>query len=274
MTIDTLKEKVLDWDRRHTKGRFWLLKNAPSYQAYRKVIRMTERPVLIGGCGRSGTTLLLSLVSVFRRIYAIPKETCSFCWAHYPNGPEPPPVFHICRIYRHLLAEDLTNKTHRWAEKTPKNVHSVGRLLKYFGEGLRFINIVRDGRDVVTSRHPSEEKRYWVSPERWIEDVSAGRKYEGHDQVLTIQYEDLTADYMSVMETVADFLDEPFDQDEFSRYPETSSLQSSDAWFKDAQDVHSKSVRRWEEPEHREIVDQLLNMPDARRLLRHYDYIE
>jgi hypothetical protein len=274
MTIGALKENILDADRRYTKGRLWLLKNAPSYQAYRKVIRMTERPILIGGCGRSGTTLLLSLVSVFRRIHAIPKETCSFCWAHYPDGPEPPPVFHICRIYRHLLANSLPNAAHRWAEKTPKNVQSIGRLLDYFGKGLRFINIVRDGRDVITSRHPSEQQRYWVAPERWVEDVSAGQKYEEHGQVLTIRYEDLTNDYMSIMERIATFLDEPLNQDAFSRYPETSSVQSSDAWFKDAQDVHSKSVRRWEDPEHSEVVAQLLDIPEARRLLEHYDYIE
>ena len=235
---------------------------------------MTKRPVLIGGCGRSGTTLLLSLVSVFSRIHAIPGETCSFCWAHYPNGPEPPPTFHICRIYRSLLSGNLSGGSRRWAEKTPKNVQAIDRLLDYFGEGLRFLNIVRDGRDVITSRHPSEEERYWVAPERWVTDVSAGLEYEDHDQILTIRYEDLTENYMSVMQRVADFLGEPFEKERFSRYPETSSVQSSDAWFKDAQDVHRNSVRRWEQPEHSEVVNRLLEMPKARRLLKHYDYLE
>jgi hypothetical protein len=169
--------------------------------------------------------------------------------------------------------EDLPDSTWRWAEKTPKNVQSIGRLLNYFDESLRFVNIVRDGRDVVTSRHPSEEERYWVPPERWVADVSAGQEYEDHNQVLTVRYEDLTGDYMSVMETISDFLDEPFNEDAFSRYPETSSVKSSDAWFEDAQDIHRNSVRRWEKPQHREVVEQLLDIPEARRLLKQYNYI-
>jgi hypothetical protein len=167
----------------------------------------------------------------------------------------------------------VSNEARRWAEKTPKNVKSIGRLLNYFGGGLRFINIVRDGRDVVTSRHPSEEEKYWVSPKRWVEDVSAGLEYEDHDQVLTVRYEDLTADYMSVMETISDFLGEPFYEEAFSQYPKTSAITSNAAWADSAQEVHQESVRRWERSEHKEIVNELLAIPKAGPLLKHYKYL-
>lgn len=271
-TGDKLKKSIYDWDRSYLEGRLWLLRNAPSFQSYQKVRQMTKRPILIGGCGRSGTTLLLSLLSVHPNIYAIPKETCAFCWAYYPDGPSPPPIFRIHRIYRRLLQSSDLEDQQRWAEKTPKNVQSIGRLLDYFGDGLRFLNIVRDGRDVVTSRHPVDEKGYWVPPKRWVNDVSAGVAYEDHEQVLTIKYENITEDYMSVMRSVCNFLDEPFHNKRFSKYPETSAFNSSIAWSTTAKNVHQGSVHRWKKPEHKEVVDELLNIKRANDILKHYKY--
>lgn len=234
---------------------------------------MTERPILIGGCGRSGTTLLLSLMSVHPEIFTIPEETCSFCRSHYPDGPDPPAEFNINGIYWRLLESDIPSSCHRWVEKTPKNVQVIDRLIGYFGKGLRFLNIVRDGRDVVTSTHPSDEENYWVSPERWVEDVSAGKRLECHDQVLTVRYEDLTSDYISTMRTVMNFVGESFPEVKFVDYPKTSSLQTSQAWSGSAQNVHTRSVRRWKQPDHVEVVNRLLDMPQAQELLRHYNYL-
>ena len=70
-----------------------------------------------------------------------------------------------------------------------------GKVLEEFRERVKIIHIVRDGRDVVLSRHPVDTARHWISPSRWVEDVSAGLSFEGHPQVLTIRYEDLVKEY-------------------------------------------------------------------------------
>jgi len=51
----------------------------------RKLSR-TRRPIVIGGCARSGTSLLLSLLSCHPQIIAIPVETQTLCpTAYYPR---------------------------------------------------------------------------------------------------------------------------------------------------------------------------------------------
>jgi hypothetical protein len=40
---------------------------------------LPQKPIIIGGCARSGTTLLLSVLSCHPNIYAIPDETYTFC---------------------------------------------------------------------------------------------------------------------------------------------------------------------------------------------------
>ena len=43
-------------------------------------------PIVIGGCGRSGTTLLTSLLSSYNQLYVIPCETSLLCPGCYgPN---------------------------------------------------------------------------------------------------------------------------------------------------------------------------------------------
>jgi hypothetical protein len=76
-----------------------------------------SEPVIIGGCGRSGTTLLSAMIDA---------HPLFFC------GPES-----------------------RWSEKTPGNVRVLDRIFEYFPRA-RFIHVIRDGRDVVcsTRTHP------------------------------------------------------------------------------------------------------------------------
>jgi hypothetical protein len=269
--LSFLRESLQQWDRNYFRGRLYLLKNVSNWRRYRRILQMSRRPVLVGGCGRSGTTLLLSLLSVHPNLYVIPEETGAFCMDLYTGGETT--ELRMDMLYNHLLATDASFEgRNRWCEKTPMNVHAVDPLLDYFGTEMRFLHIVRDGRDVVTSRHPKKPNTYWVSPERWIRDVQAGRDAERHLQVMTVQYEELVADHIPVMKSICAFIDEPF-TDAFLDYPDTAELQENVAWFSEASDVHSDSVQRWKKPEHRDVVRQLLNHEQGRELLEYYDYL-
>lgn len=273
--ISFIKKKILGVDRNVLGGRLFLTRKLCLGKSFRQIIRMNSNPIFIGGCGRSGTTLLLSLVSVNPHIYAIPEETRAFSMGGYPpeNKIDRSLDPYIDFIYSKFMRDyTIKYKFERWCEKTPMNIHFIDKIFEYFGSGTQFINIVRDGRDVITSRHPSNPNSYYVSPNRWVRDVKAGLNFETHPRVLTVRYEDLTADYMSTMKTVFDFLEVEF-PDRMKEYPESSQFAESKAWFAKARPISTASQGRWKDDEHKGVVETLMSMPEAVKLLSHYSYI-
>jgi hypothetical protein len=265
------KELLAYIDRNYLKGRYYLLRKAKNIQEYKRVLAMSKRPIFIGGCGRSGTTLLLSLLSSLPEVFAIPEETGAFCRLDYSEvKPEKSDIL-INRIYDKILNNSKSINKTRWCEKTPKNIHRIKEIQKYFNGKARFINIVRNGRDVITSKHPTKTEAYWVSPQRWINDVAAGYKYKNDPAVLTIRYEDLVEDFKTVMKKVCAFIDEPYTK-ALEQYPNSAEVQMNRAWFSGAEKVHSKSVNRWKDIEHREVINELLNNKQAIELLAFYGY--
>ena len=65
---------------------------------YRK---LTRPPVIVGGCERSGTTLLLSILSSHPAIQAIPVETWAFCFRTPYRGAGEHTI-RMSRLYRCL----------------------------------------------------------------------------------------------------------------------------------------------------------------------------
>lgn len=270
-----MKSLFRTFDRRVTKGRLFLLWRGTGRRRYRTILQMAENPILVGGCRRSGTTLLLSLLSVHPDIYAVPYETTAFSPGCYGEQVDLGEAFYIDFLYDHLQREDVALEEYeRWCEKSPMNVRFADRALDYFGDKARFLHIVRDGRDVITSRHPNAPDRYFVPPARWVTDVSHGRRIEDDSRVLTIRYEDLVEDYLSVMRKICTFIGERFPEDALDAYPESAQFQESSAWFATAREVNASSVGRWKEQEHQDVVEELLDKPTAVELLTHYGYIE
>lgn len=89
----------------------------------------------------------------------------------------------------------------------------MDNIFDYFREGLRFIHIVRDGRDVITSRQPKKPSKYYVSSERWINDVSAGLNYKDDDRLLMIKYENLVRNYSEIIKKKCEFIGVDFAQE-------------------------------------------------------------
>jgi len=262
----------------------FLRKSMPP-DAARKYLEMGRQPIVIGGCGRSGTTLLLSVLSCHPHIFGIDVETRALCPGAYQDDTEGkrnadgsvvPFTYPIMRrIYEYLFQNEdrIAASATRWCEKTPKNILCLAGILDYFGKDVRFINIVRDGRDVISSRHPSNPGEFWVSPERWIAEVTAGLKYEGNPQVLTIRYEDLILDYEKTVREICLFIGEEF-SDAFLSYPNSTSVKKSMAWSEPAIGIHAKSIGRWNEECFKDRVAALLANQKAVNLLKHYHYLD
>jgi Sulfotransferase family len=226
--------------------------------------------IIIGGCARSGTSLLLSLLSCHPRLYCYPVESQAFCARSYGA-----PLAEESRARSELEHEISKVERHAdiqaWCEKTPKNVMHFSELLVRFGNDARLIHIVRDGRDVVTSLHPRAPDSCWVSPERWKNDVEAGLRHAMHDQVLTLRYEDLIRDSERVMRRVCSFVELDYGP-WFRSYPVTANILAADAWFHPAVALHDHSIDRWKKSVWHYRAMKLEADPAARRLLRRLGY--
>lgn len=242
-----------------------------------KILAMSQKPIIIGGCGRSGTTLLLSILSCHPNIWCIPHETTALCpdafhGIEYNKNPDLNMPFETWKIFEYLIKEPIPIFCTRWCEKTPRNVLYFKRILAYFGEGVRIIHIVRDGRDVITSRHPLKPDTFWVPPARWIQDVSAGKSFENHPQILTIRYEDLLREYEKTVKKICLFVEEDFHPN-FLSYPESAKIQESVAWHEPVRKISTRSIGRWQKPEYAERIASLVADPKAVELLKYYGYL-
>lgn len=201
---------------------------------------MLQSPFFIVGCGRSGTTLLRTMINhhsllaipleslfitdylsakkdvtpaTFRRLIATEYELQE--WGiTFPDG-----AFDGC-----VTAQDFIDRAHEWyvkehgkrywGQKTPRFVR-FGALLKRHYPHARFINVVRDPRAVVSSLIASNvhNSNALYGARRWRRDVEAGLKLEQDypTDVLRIRYEDLVADTETTLRAVCDFLEIDFE---------------------------------------------------------------
>jgi len=240
--------------------------------------RFTDIPIIIGACPRSGTTILLSILGAHPNIYAIPKQTYTFDrWEE--DSPSKPgkgkwrPT-RLDRLYLQFIIHRIPQNATRWLEKTPKHVRSFEKILDYFQDRVKLINMIRDGRAVVTSKHPKHTPdQYWVSVERWIEDVTTGLKLENHPSVLNIKYEDLINKFESTITQIYQFIGEnqPRKLDEWI---DKTTIKKSKHWAAPVQNLYAHAMDRWRTPEHAERVKEFMNNRKAVSLLKKLGYTE
>ena len=236
-----------------------------------KMSQLSQKPpVIIGGCGRSGTTLLLSILGAYTSIYAIPHESRLYSrWTKTKEGKIIPKDWR--RFIGYMLLSQVPSSAERYCEKTPKNIVYLENILNYLGPDIRFIQLVRDGRDVCTSRHPRDPEAYWVSIKRWVNDVKAGLPWRDHPSVYTLTYEDLVVNTEKHIRQLCEFLEEPL-TDKVLNWEKNSNIKKSGAWHHGLQKIHNKSLRKWEKPEHAERIREFMNNNEAVELLKELGY--
>lgn len=229
-------------------------------------------PIIIGGGARSGTTLLLSILSAHPSIFAFRTELGLFKYGKEVYGQFIPE--RIDRLYTGILRNRIGKEVDRWCEKTPNNIRYIPRIDSFFQEKeYRFIQIVRDGRDVILSRHPHTTHRYYhVEPGEWVADLQEGSKYEDRENFLTIRYESLIEDFENTMAIVCDHLGIELSEEILNFY-EHASVRRNPAYFTGLEKMHSKSIGKWKKPENKERVDELLACPGAMELLKKFNYL-
>ena len=196
---------------------------------------MPTSPFFIVGCGRSGTTLLRTMLNQHSKV-AIPLESLFITDYLRAKPGTPPDTFHKLILDEYELhewgmpfaaadfdgcvtAQDFIDRAHAlyvrlhskeiWGQKTPRFVR-FGALLKHHYPQAKFINIQRDPRAVVSSliRSNVHHSNALFAARRWLRDTLDGEKlaedYPG--DVLAIRYEDLVSDPDSTLRQVCAFL--------------------------------------------------------------------
>jgi Sulfotransferase domain len=226
-----------------------------------------KSPIIIGGSPRSGTTLLISILSAHPDIYCVREEA----WAFYDTDSLVEFETFIDEYLWHHIPDGAERTHRRWCEKTPRNVFAIDNLIKFFGPDLKFIHLVRDGRDVITSKHPHDPSRFWVGEEDWVWHVGEGLRYYNHPQVLTVRYEDIVLKFDATIKRVLEFtgdamVESVLDWHRFSRIKEHS------AWFGPAKPLNPANIGRWRKFQDSEIIRHFLANEDATRLLSELGY--
>lgn len=113
----------------------------------------------------------------------------------------------------------------RWGDKTPYYVMHMTRLLEWFPKA-QFVHLIRDGRDVALSLFGRRNDFYvynaYFAAEYWESYIEKGRE-QGRQlppgQYLELRYEDLLAQPEVTMQTLCEFLGEPYMAEMFAVSP-------------------------------------------------------
>ncbi|MEX2370043.1 MAG: sulfotransferase [Bacteroidales bacterium] len=232
--------------------------------------KFNEPPIYIGGCGRSGTTLLLSILSAHNDIFACPRELNLFDRAEITGSDVITPKFY--RLYRTFITNRIKSTATRYCEKSPSNICKIPLIEKLHHKNFKLIHIIRDGRDVILSKHPRGKDKYWVEPERWVDDVSEGLKFQDHPSVHTIRYEDLVKDYPNTIGEICSFLEMPL-SDEIINWHKNATVRQNNALYQKIDEISTTSVEKWKKPENSERVQQLTGNTEGMKLLEKLGYI-
>jgi hypothetical protein len=101
--------------------------------------------------------------------------------------------------------------------KLPGDLQSIGPRLRV-DPHFHVICMMRDPRDMVTSRHDEDPARYWAPLRLWKERLVTFRRLAGHKRFIVVRYEDLVADPDGTQATIAARLPFLRQTDAFSRF--------------------------------------------------------
>ena len=137
--------------------------------------------VFVLGCGRSGTWLLMQLLSTLKDQDIVPQELPVEAFGLFATRTS------RLLIKRHFLS-------YKTIQRIPPDV--------------RIIYIVRHPYDVLTSHNPVTKRDYHIQPERWMEEIKALSLLmaSGREHLKVVRYEDLVSNPVHMQAELAAFL--------------------------------------------------------------------
>ncbi len=195
--------------------------------------QQSDSPIIVYGPPRSGTTYLIHILNQHPKVF-VTNEYRIFSWLHgatHELTKNDQMVANEKQDFQQILDKRLPNlikdfyaikhpEAYYWGDKNPFYGNDVGRLrtIAEYWPDAKFINIVRDGRDVVTSlmnkKWPDGRPRadFNHAHEVWNTNIEGGLSFarESGDNHYFIRYEDLVADDLSEANKIFEFLGIPW----------------------------------------------------------------
>ena len=182
----------------------------------------TVKRLHIVGCPRSGTTLLMELIS-----------TCfysdGFC-EHEKSIFQP--------LEQHLEPE-------LYFTKQPNDIKQLHHIFNK-DDNLFVIYSGRDPRAVISSKHRESPDQYFCNYRVWSESDRAAQHYEGHPRFMSLRYEDLVLNANQVQRSMVEqfpFLQTRHLFSEFSEFARPSS--ASRRAMNGLREVNADSLEKW-----------------------------
>lgn len=254
-----------------------LLKVTPRrvYKFVTNVVRykkLNMPPVIIGGAPRSGTTLLLSILGSHPAIHAVSFETQAFSLIRKHQNSALNHKENMTKFKRYILLEHIKSSAKMWCEKTPNNIHHLDHILKEFNGRVKIIHIVRDGRDVITSKHPTKPDTYYTDTETWLHNTNLGLSKKELPNVYTVRYEDIIDDFKDTITKVLHFLGLEWDVT-IEQFHANSTVKKNVA-FEGGKvaGLYNKSKEKWLKPEHKAVIEAFYKNEKATALLKELGY--
>ena len=233
-----------------------------------KAVTFSAPPIIVGGSKMSGIDLLMSILSCHPDIHSIGNLEFNQLRRH-PFLPDrtvcPSPTntknTHPINLQK-LLNKPISLAAKRWCGSSPNSIMAYERLIQYYGNNIRILNVVRDGRDVVSENERRTLAKQIVGSGRWVYDVKMGIEFDEHPQFLTVRYEDLVDDYERTINKICEFI-EVQDVAPFHKYPACAKRNPEKYW-----------IGKWRQPYYSDQVENLIRTPGAQECLQHYGYLD
>lgn len=222
-------------------------------------------PIFIGGEGRSGTSLMRVIIDSHPNIASGPEthlfrdpmfvQTFKHLLENYWERIEeydPEPVKRMGRAYAAMFHQFFgeyaasKNKT-RWADKTPQNILAINFLLIVFDQRVKFIHVIRDGRDVTSSVLGQKwgADNVAAAAESWKRCIDEGRAHRGKQYYIEVQYEALINDFERSLRRIFEFLDEPFTGELLNYFAAEHDLADDSSSHQVVKPPYTSSIGRW-----------------------------
>jgi hypothetical protein len=191
-----------------------------------KIVSQEESPIIVFGAPRSGTTYVNRILNEHPEIF-ITHETRLFAWVHQSLNILPQDdqvvlnhrdtfIEHLRSVYPNLIRDfykTLQPHARYWGDKNPHYADQLNRgcletIIALFPEA-RFIHVIRDGRDVVSSLI----RKGWVdfdsAHQTWMSHIEIGCAFgrnQPPNRYVELRYEDLIQDDVGGARRLFDFL--------------------------------------------------------------------
>jgi protein-tyrosine sulfotransferase len=267
-----------------------------------------SRAIFIGGCPRSGTTLLRVMLDSHPEIACGPEsyffnflDPVEFQQKTLPwladNYAMPEAEIRALIGRSGSLSEfmDLFLTEHRkredkpiWADKTPINILHFETLMQRFPQS-QFIHIIRDGRDVSASllhfpKNKIENGKLVpvditnpidTCAATWKRYVEAGLKHREHPRYVEVYYEDLIMNPEDTLTSLMEKLDLTFDPNMLSYHKVDSDSRRLETMPQNPgakQPLYQSAMGRWKQDLSSEEQQKVVEI--AGDLLRNLGYLE